>query len=586
MRLKTKCRIYLLLPGLAFLLVFCQCKREEKETLDIRLEAAATTLNPLMPSPGYSRYVSQQIFQNLGIYNPESLEISPLLVKTIPAVRSVTEGPHKGELAYDLEINEAATWDNGSPVTGEDVVFTLKVIFHQGLPTDVWRGYYEYLTNIEVDPTNPKKFTAYFRQYYILALESLCQTPIYPAYNYDPQLRLKNVPLTDFLDPVKGKAFADSEAGKAFAKEFGDPKYTNDNKFISGSGPYRMESMNDDQGAVLVKKENWWGDKALAANPLLGAYPLRMVYSIVKDEPAAVSLLQSEKLDLVMDLNPALFKELQQDTHLTRLYDFKTRWTPRYSRLLLNLRSPDSILADVRVRQALAYIIDYDYLINDVQQGFAQPTVGPISPVKPYYAKDIKPYTYNPAEAKRLLESAGWKDLNHDGVLEKKLNGQEVRLSLKMLSPNGSKLSDLVADNIHEKARQVGMELLIDRQDINNMTKKTRAGDYQIASFASAGQPGLDELYQAYHSASLAPKGDNRARYQNARLDSIIVAIRTTQDAAARSALYVEAQRILHEDLPEIYLFASYQRAIVAKKYNAVLTSVRPGYYENLFQLK
>ncbi len=588
MHMKTKRRTnsILVLLGLALLVMIYYCRPKEKESLDIRLEAAATTLNPLMPSSGYSRYVSSQIFQMLGNYEPETLEMKPILAKVIPSVRTATEEGHKGELAYDFEIHEAATWDNGSPVTGKDVAFTLKLIFHQGLPTDIWRAYYDYLTGLEVDPANPKKFTAYFRQYYILALESLCQTPIYSAYNYDPKGRLTNVLLTDFLNAAKGKTFADSETGKAFAEEFSDPKFANDSKFIAGSGPYRVQSMIDEQGTILVKKKDWWGDNASLTNPLLGAYPERIVYKVVKDEPAVVTLLKTEDLDLAMDLTATRFKEMQQDTHLTQLYDFKSRWTPRHSRLLLNLRSPDSILADVQVRKALAYVVDYDYLINVVQQGFAQPTVGPINPNKPYYAKDLARYTYNPTEAQRLLAAAGWNDSDNDGVLDKVLNGTLTRLSLKILSANGSKLSEMVVDNIREKAKMIGMELVVNMQDINNITDATKKGNFQIASFASAGQPGLDELYQSYHSASLAPNGDNRTGYQNPKMDSIIVAIRTTPDEAARNALYLEAQRILHEDVPEIYLFASYQRAVVAKKYNYVLTSVRPGYFEHLFRLK
>lgn len=185
------------------------------------MEAAATTLNPLMPSPGYSRYVSGQVFQMLGVPDPETLEMRPLLAKTIPTVRPVTEGAHQGELAYDFAIHEAATWDNGSPVTGDDVVFTLKLIFHQGLPTNIWRGYYEYLTGMEVDPTDPKKFTAYFRQYYILALESLCQTPIYPAYNYDPNARLKSVPSSTSWMRQKARLSRSRKTERLLRKNFG-----------------------------------------------------------------------------------------------------------------------------------------------------------------------------------------------------------------------------------------------------------------------------------------------------------------------------------------------------------------------------
>ncbi|MEO6039331.1 MAG: ABC transporter substrate-binding protein, partial [Saprospiraceae bacterium] len=403
----------LLLPvgwliSLGYLLGCAGCKPEKPNVLNIRMEAAATILNPLLRSTGYSGYVAAQIFQTFGTLDPDSLVMKPSLAQTVPIPHPVTSGPHQGELGYEIEIQEAAKWDNGSPITAEDFVFTLKLIFNQGLDTRAYRGYYEYLSGADIDPANPKKFTVYMRQYYILAQEALCSTPVYPMYNYDPNGRLKNVALADFIDPVKSKAFAESEAGKAFAEEFSAPKYSNDPQFVSGSGPYRLKSINGDQGVILIRKKDWWANKVASATPMLAAYPEQLVYKIVKNEDAVRSLLQTGDLDIVTDLSPGLFKELQQDTHLTRMYDFKTGWAPRYGRMLLNVRRSDtSLLSDIRVRRALAYMIDYDYLINTVQQGFAQPTVGPIHPAKAYYGKDVPRYTYKPEEAKRLLAEAG-----------------------------------------------------------------------------------------------------------------------------------------------------------------------------------
>ena len=256
--------------------------RTTTELLNIRLEAAPNNLNPFLTSSGYSSHIAALIFQTLGISDPQTYVLKPTLVKDIPAVRQVTEGPHQGERAYDFEINGAATWENGTAVTAEDFVFTLKIIFHQGLP-DTYRKYFEYVSGVEVDAANTRKFTVFMRQYYILTLEALCTTPIYPRYNYDSLGRMANVPLADLLDPEKGKVFADSDNGKAFAEEFASPKFASDLRYITGSGPYRIKSMNGDQGLVLVKKKGWWGDAVSASNPLLAAYPEQLVFKIVKD---------------------------------------------------------------------------------------------------------------------------------------------------------------------------------------------------------------------------------------------------------------------------------------------------------------
>ena len=137
------------------------------------------------------------------------------------------------------------------------MAFSIKIIFHPDLPTGIYRGFFEYLKALEVDPANPKKFTAYFSQYYMLMVESMCGVPIYPAYNYDRNNYLANIPLSDFLDEKKSAGLKYNPSAQAFAKEFLEPKFANDKNFVSGSGPYRLESTDGEQGTVLVKKENW-----------------------------------------------------------------------------------------------------------------------------------------------------------------------------------------------------------------------------------------------------------------------------------------------------------------------------------------
>jgi peptide/nickel transport system substrate-binding protein len=316
--------------------------------------SSGTSLNPILPGPGYNRYASANIFQQLATVEPKTLELVPVLIKKIPQVYTVSSGPHQGALAYDFEIYDEATWDNGTPVTAQDFLFSLKIIYHPLLPLGEWLGYFEYLKAVELDPTNPKKFTVYFTKFYILALETLCQFPIYPAYNYDPEGVLAGVPMADFQNPARmQELLASNPALTAWAEAFQSPRFANDKTAISGSGAYRLENFDVDQGLVFVKKQNWWGDKLAADNPYLAAYPEKIIYRFVKDEGPTESLIRNGDLDVVPALSPTKFLEMKRDTCLGMRYDFELVGANSYGRMMCNMTNPR--LADKRVRQALAY---------------------------------------------------------------------------------------------------------------------------------------------------------------------------------------------------------------------------------------
>ncbi|MCW5924660.1 MAG: hypothetical protein KIS77_20240 [Saprospiraceae bacterium] len=576
-----------IVAAVAILLLF-SCKSDPKTTtvanatVNVRMEAAATTLNPYLPATGYSRYVAQRIFHSLGELDPLTLEFKPMLVKQLPTKRTVSEGAYAGALAYDFEILDEAKWDNGSPVTGHDVVFSLKIIMHPGLPTEVYRGYFEYLKGVEVDAANPKKFTAYFSQYYMLMMESMCGVPIMPAYNYDPDNLLANIPLSDFLDKSKAAELAANPSAQAFAKAFQDPKFVNDKNFVTGSGPYRLESTDGDQGAVLIKKENWWGDAVAQRIPLLAAYPTKLVYKIVQDEAAVENLFLTDALDVAVQVTPAKFLEMKQNPALEAKYDFLSIGATQYNRLAFNLRNPK--VQDKRVREALAHAIDYDYLINNVMQGLAQRIVSPINPAKTFYAKNLPLREFNIDKAKTLLAEAGWQDTDGNGIVDKVIQGKKTDLKLELMALTKAKVNELVAQSIEETAQRAGIKIVVVGVDIDKLQTDTRQGNFEVAMYGAALHPGLVELYQTYHSANLAPKGDNRTGFTKA--DSVIVAIRTTENEAARNALYIKAQEIINEEIPEIYLYAPLQRTVVAKKFDYVVTPNRPGYYEQMFKLK
>jgi peptide/nickel transport system substrate-binding protein len=570
---------------LLYPILFGKKKTRTPEEVFVRIDSAPNNFNTFL-SGGHapSTFVSRQTFQTLGDLDPKTLEIKPLLVKAIPTVRMVQDGPRKGSFAYDFEINPEATWDNGTPVTANDVAFTLKIICHPGLPS-TWRGYLAQLSGIEIDPSDSKKFSLFFNSFYMLSLETLCNTPIYPAYNYDAANRLTNIPLSDFLDTSKTAALVIDPNLKAFVEEFSQAKFANDPNAISGSGPYRLELMNE-QGAIMVKKQNWWGDNAVEQYPMLAAFPKKLVYKVVKDDLTLENMIKNGELDLIGGvINPAKFLEMKANDTLASKYNFLAMGTTQYNRWVLNHRNP--ILADVQVRQALTHIVDYDYIVNQVQRGMAVRIAVPMPPDRPYYAKNIPLPDFNIAKAKAILAQAGWTDTDGNGILDKVINGKRQQLSFKLMAAMSIKTNELFANSLKETARQAGIDLILASTDLSVMSADTRSGNFDSALLGVALFPGQVEYYQRFHSKSLSPAGDNRAGYISAKADSLIEAIRSQPDVAKRNDLYLQVQQVFYDEIPEIVLFAPTQRIIISKKFEPGLESGnRPGYYEHFARMK
>jgi ABC-type transport system substrate-binding protein len=555
------------------------------EEVYIRMDSAPVSLNPFM-AKGHSpsTYVLEETFQSLAAVDPKTMELQPFLIKSIPSVRIVQDGARKGQYAYDFEIIPEASWDNGTPVTANDVAFTFKLIFLPGLPT-TYQSYLTQLSGMDIDPANPQKFTMYFGSFYMLSLQTLCNTPIYPAYNYDPVKRLTNLPLSELLDSTKTAAQAADANVKAFVEEFSQAKFDNDPKAISGSGPYRMEVMNE-QGTIMVKKQNWWGDKVADQYPALRAYPKKLIYKVIKDDLTLENMIKNGELDLIGgSINPAKFLEMKANDSLAAKFEFLTLGATQYNRWILNHRNP--ILADVKVRQALTHIVDYDYFVNQVQRGMAVRISVPMPPDRPYYAKNIPLPDFNIAKAKALLADAGWADTDGNGILDKVINGKKEQLSFRLMASMSIKTNELFANSLKETARQAGIDLIVSNTDLAVMSKDTRSGNFDSALLGASLYPGQIEFYQQLHSKSLAPAGDNRAGYVSAKADQLIEAIRTEPDVAKRNELYLQIQQLFAEEIPEVVIFASLQRIIISKKFEPGIESPnRPGYYEHFARIK
>ncbi len=554
-------------------------------TLRMRTDSPVNNLNPFLNnSSGANLSVLQRIFMTLAETDPATLSLVPTMIKAVPTPYEVKDGPHKGCTAYDAEILDSAVWDNGTPVTAADIIFTFKTILHPKL-NNAFKSYFEVLKTIEVDPQNPKKFTVYFSSYYLLGTEAICTTPILPAYHYDAQNLLKNIPLSDFTDKTKVAELSQKAEIDAFLAAFSDPKYLLDASSIVGNGPYKLEKHSENT-CVLLRKTDWWGDKLVNINPLLGAYPERLSFEVVKEEPSIENMLKTQGLDMVAgSFTPASFKKWEADPEINKNYDFHViDASGQYARIYVNLTLPK--FQDKRVRQAIAHVINYEYILKEIQLGFGARAVSPIPASMPYFAKNIIPYPYSLQKAKDLLTEAGWTDTNGNGTVDKVINGTVTEMNIEVLNSKAP-VPNMIANSIKDNALQAGINMTIVPADPNVIVERSggEVANYEMVMGAAGLQSQPYDFYDRFHSSAVPPNGTNRSHYKNTVVDSLINIHRTTLDNNLRNQLYVKLQEIIYDDCPELFIYAPKTRVITAKKWRPTLMNSYPGFYIPTFKL-
>lgn len=554
-------------------------KRTSNEVI-LRLDESPDRLNPMLATTAYATEVNMQLFSYLLSINPKTLEFIPQLAKAWPEEKEVTEGPYAGSMAYTFDIFEEAAWDDGTPVTGNDFVFTIKAVFVPQLTTQRVRPYLSMVKGIEVDADNPKRFTVYTEKTDNV-VETISNTMyVMPAHIYDAQNALTDIPLADFLDEEKMEVISkENPAIGQFAEDFSSSRFSHDVTAISGSGPYRVESWEAGQSVVLAKKENWWGEDLAKDFPSLSAKPDKLIFKPIVDNVSAISALKSEEIDAMANIDPNDFKELREDSLLNEIYNFETPPFLGYYMLFVNGRKDK--LADKRVRKAIAHAIDVDQIIETVYGGLAVRFSVPVHPSATYYRKDLAPPAFDIAKAKELLKDAGWEDTNNDGVVDKDIDGERVELQLEFQYAGKSERQRMLALLIQETTKKAGISIEPKSMDYAVMLQNTKTGDYDIAPGGRSWPPVSWNPKQNWHTS-----GAGRVGFGNEETDALIDEIVKETDTAKKKSLYGELQEIIYDEQPEIYLIVPVSRVIVHKRFEWEPSPMLPGYFPNYFDLK
>ncbi len=299
-----------------------------------------------------------------------------------------------------------------------------------------------------------------------------------------------------------------------------------------GTGPFRFVSQVQDKEVIVERNADYWA----------GAPKIERVRFIVSPDTITSALeLKKGSADVASNvITLDMVHALRSQPNL------RTDSGPGSFVIYANFNVNDPALRDKRVRQAIACAIDKQALIQALWRGEAVPadTLLPPGHWAAASTGDLPQYPHDVARALRLLDAAGLKPDTH---------GVRLRFTLKTSTDETTRLE---AQVIQEELRAAGIELTLRSAEFGTFYSDITKGAFQMYILRWIGSNEDPDIFRyAYATQSFPPKGGNRGRYSNARVDVLLQAASAETDQNIRRKEYVEVQQILADELPGIPLF-------------------------------
>jgi peptide/nickel transport system substrate-binding protein len=572
-------KIFIFLLFLSIIHFSCNQKQRnvQKNTVTIWEIDDPKGMNPLTAYDATSTYAKNHIFQRLLNYDYNTFGFLPVISKSRPEIK--IEADSTMQLAFD--IRDEATWPNGTSITPDDVIFSIKAIMAPGVNTAHLKPYLDFITGFEKDGNHLIIKT---NKVHVRAEANIgYEVPIIPEYFYDPHQALRKYTIEQLIHDT---TITSDEQLNIFVNRMNSTVLNHEPDSIIGSGAYALVEWKTGNRLVLKRKSNWWGDKLNNENMYFEAYPDEITYQIINDQTAAITAMKAGQLDVMRSIKTKDFKnDLQQNKKFLKSFNLHTPPTFGYSFIAINERKP--MLEDKKTRQALAYLVDYERLVNDVLYGFGQRTVGPVPPfIKKFYNKDIIPYSFNTAKAKQLLTEAGWEDSDGDGILDKTINGKLQDFEISFLINKGHSEKEKIALIIQQALQQAGIKMNIQSIDWSVFNEKLFAYDFDLVHLALIGDPAPEDFSQLWHT-SAANGGFNFFNFGDAESDALIEKINITIDENERADLIRALQQKIADEVPCIFLWNTKNRIAINKRFsNTRPSAFKPGYWTAGFKVE
>jgi len=521
---------YLILFASLFLLTLSACNTSDKPSAELpdysstsaddipaigdRLVDAsigdASNLIPMIAGDAASHAIAGQLYLSLLKYDKD-------LNLTGQLASSWEIAPDNKAIIFHLRDN--LRWTDGIPFTSSDCVFTLHLIQDEHTQS-AYKADYELVTG--VDAPDAHTFIVHYSEPFSPALASWSSLAILPRHVFEHE---------DIMKTGLSRR----------------PKAT--------IGPYQLADWQSQQSILLRANPDYYDGPVWISERLTRVIP----------DPATQFLeLSAGRLDS-MGLTPIQYARLfDSKPELKRQYQRYKYLNFVYTYLGFNLKRKP--FDDVLVRRAIAYAIDRQEIVDGVQLGLGEAIASPYKPGTFWVNKNLKPRSYLPEKAKKILSEAGWVDSDGDGFLDK----DGARLSFTILTNNGNKQRADAATIIQQRLKTVGIEVKVRLVEwsafIENFINK-RKFDAVILGWSLSPDP---DQYTIWHSSQTAPRQFNFLSYSNKKVDKALEDARRTFDRNERKRLYDIMQQEIYQDVPMVFLYAPYSLPVMHKRIHGV----------------
>ncbi|HVE78629.1 MAG TPA: peptide ABC transporter substrate-binding protein [Gemmatimonadaceae bacterium] len=433
----------------------------------------------------------------------ERMNVVPVLAAEVPTPENggVRQRPDGG-MDVTWRLRPGIRWHDGTPLTSADVKFTVDAIN---------------------DPTyNPESTDGFDRIASVDTPDSLTAVVHY-----------KEVYAPYTLQFVRGLLPRHVLQGRDIDRA------ADYNRAPLGTGPYRVAEWKTGEHILLERVPDYWRGSE---------YPRirRILFKFLTNTNTRVNQLKAGEAHVVALLPWDKFREVSAVPGIV------VHRMPgnAYEHVTLNQRHFPPF-AELAVRRAVAHAVDRELIARTILDGLAPVTDGAIQPLSWAYADDIRRYPYDPARARALLDSAGWRDAGGDGAREK----AGRRLAFTLITQAGYAIRESVAQTLQRQLAEVGMDVRVQLVDGTSISALWFDGkfDAMLHWWHMSADPELTLFFAADRTP---PQGRNINYLADDSLTRVLYASDRTVDRARRRALLQAAQRRIAELAPEVPLYS------------------------------
>lgn len=399
------------------------------------------------------------------------------------------------DTTFEFDLRQGVVFHNGEPFTAEDVVFSIRrALTLEG----------SVVSHI-VGAIDPEGFE-------IIDDHTLRMSTLYP---FGPFLTHMAHPATAIMNE---QAFIDA----------GDDYGT---LIAVGTGPFELTEWQTDTKVVLSRFDDYWGEAPSFAG---------IEFYTIRESSVRVIGLENGEYDIIYDVAPSDIDSVEANSGLTLIN------TPNLGAEYLGLNTASNeYLKDINVRRAIAHVIDVDAIVSAIYNNVGEQLTGPISPAVFGYNPDIDPIPYDVDMAKGFLSQSAWPN-----------GGFTLRLYVGDNNAERIRVAQVVQEQLQT---HLNITVQLNQMEWGAFLAKTREEadvsetDMFLLGWTTVTADADYGLYPLFHSSN-APLGGNRTFFINERVDELLSAGRRSIDQAERLALYQEAQAIIAEELPWVFL--------------------------------